>query len=40
LPDEAVARLFGLTFALDQLGANLDDLIARVRELRPSRAKG
>jgi uncharacterized membrane protein YccC len=38
LPDEAVARLFGLTFALDQMGANLDDLIARVRELRPSRA--
>ncbi|HEY7853192.1 MAG TPA: FUSC family protein [Caulobacteraceae bacterium] len=33
LPDEAVARFFGLAFALEQLGVNLDDLIERVGEL-------
>jgi uncharacterized membrane protein YccC len=33
LPGEAVARFFGLAFALEQLGANLDDLIARAEEL-------
>jgi hypothetical protein len=33
LPDEAVARFFGLAFALEQLGANLDDLVERVGEL-------
>lgn len=33
LPDEAVARFFGFAFALEQLGANLDDLVERVGEL-------
>jgi uncharacterized membrane protein YccC len=33
LPDDAVARLFGLTFGFEQLGANLDDLTARAAEL-------
>jgi len=33
LPDDAVARLFGLTFALEQLGVNLGDLIGRADEL-------
>lgn len=32
LPDDAVAQLFGLAFALEQLGANLDDLARRVGE--------
>ena len=33
MPDEAVARFFGLAFALEQLGENLDDLTERVGEL-------
>lgn len=33
LPDEALPRLFGLQFALEQLIHNLEDLAARVREL-------
>lgn len=33
LPDEAVGRIFGLTFALEQLRANLRDLADRAREL-------
>ncbi len=33
LSDEDVARLFGLTFSLEQLGQNLDDLAERAGEL-------
>jgi len=33
LPDDAVGRIFGLTFALEQLRANLGDLIDRAREM-------
>lgn len=33
LPDEALPRLFGLAFALEQLDRNLDDLAARVAEM-------
>jgi hypothetical protein len=33
LSGEEVARFFGLAFALEQLGANLDDLIERAGEL-------
>ena len=33
LPDEAVGRIFGLTFALEQLRLNLGDLADRAREL-------
>jgi uncharacterized membrane protein YccC len=33
LPDEALPRLFGLAFGLEQLHRNLEDLVARVREL-------
>jgi uncharacterized membrane protein YccC len=33
MPDEAVARFFGLAFALEQLGANLDDLVERAGEM-------
>jgi len=39
LPDEAVGRIFGLTFALEQLRANLRDLADRTGELTgPGRA--
>ncbi|MBV9510523.1 MAG: hypothetical protein JO303_09620, partial [Caulobacteraceae bacterium] len=33
LPDEMVGRLFGLAFALEQLGQNLADLVDRTGEL-------
>ncbi len=33
LPDEAVGRVFGLSFALEQLRLNLNDLADRAREL-------
>jgi uncharacterized membrane protein YccC len=33
MPDEAVARFFGLAFALEQLGVNLDDLVERAGEM-------
>jgi len=33
LTDDAVARLFGLTFALEQLGQDLSDLVERTGEL-------
>jgi uncharacterized membrane protein YccC len=33
LPDEAVGRIFGLTFALEQLRLNLRDLVDRAQEL-------
>ena len=37
MPDEAVGRLFGLAFAFDQMGDNLDDLIDRGAEMtKPS----
>jgi len=36
LPDEALARLFGLAFVLEQLGQDLNDLVDRVRELASS----
>ena len=37
MPDEAVGRVFGLAFAFDQMGDNLDDLIDRGAELaKPS----
>ena len=32
LPDDAVGRIFSLTFALEQLGLNLRDLVDRARE--------
>ena len=37
LPDEALARLFGLTFAIEQLGLNLSDLVERAGEMASSR---
>jgi hypothetical protein len=33
LPGEAVARIFGLAFAFEQIGRELDDLADRAREL-------
>jgi hypothetical protein len=33
LPEEAVERVYGLAFAIDQLGQHLDELAVRVREL-------
>ena len=38
LSDQDVARLFGLSFSLEQLGQNLDDLAARVGEFSDPRA--
>jgi uncharacterized membrane protein YccC len=37
LPDEAVERVFGFAFALEQIGRHLDELADRVREIAASR---
>lgn len=37
LPVEAVERIFGIAFGLEQLGRNLDELAGRVRELAEPR---
>jgi hypothetical protein len=37
LPEEAVQRLFGLAFGLEQIGRNLDELAGRTRELAERR---
>lgn len=37
LPEEAVERIFGLAFGFEQIGRNLGELAARVRELAGSR---
>jgi hypothetical protein len=37
LADEAVGRLFGLSFALEQTGLDLDELVARAAELTDHR---
>jgi uncharacterized membrane protein YccC len=37
LPAEAVERVFGLSFAIEQIGRNLSELAGRVRELRAER---
>jgi uncharacterized membrane protein YccC len=37
LPEEAVQRLFGLAFGLEQIGRNLDELTGRVRDLMQRR---
>jgi hypothetical protein len=34
LPDEAVGRIFGLAFSIEQLHQNLKDLIDRTNDLR------
>jgi hypothetical protein len=39
LPDEAVGRMFSLTFALDQLRLNLRDLSDRAAEMAGSTAR-
>ena len=36
LPEEAVERIFGLAFALEQIGRHLDELADRVREIAAS----
>jgi hypothetical protein len=33
LPADAVERIFGIAFGIEQLGRNLDELAGRAREL-------
>jgi len=35
-PEEQVERIFGLAFALEQIGRHLDELADRVREIAAS----
>jgi hypothetical protein len=37
LPTEAVERVFGLLFGLDEIGRNIEELSARIRELAEDR---